>query len=129
MARNTWAISTSTDNGQSWTPDGAIYVPNESVSLTDIGTQSKVVLADGSQAFVTPETKYIKQPFVMRWMAIEEDDAFLNKIRNYCRNQSYCKITDHNADTYIGKFISHRQIWLSGIEDTYDIEVSFERHV
>lgn len=127
MARNSWTMHTSTDNGDNWDADGTIYVPNESMALDEKGTQTKIRLADGSNAFVTPETKYNIEPLLMRWMAIDEDDGIVAKVRDYCRNQTYCKITDHNADTYIGRFISCRRIWLSGVEDTLDIEVTFER--
>jgi len=125
MARNTWSMSTSTNNGSTWTSDGTIYRPNEALTLSLAGTQQTLNLADGSLAYLIPETKYHKGDVTFRWLSIAYSDGLRTKIENYVINQNYCKITDHNSNTLIGRFMSVRQVWLTGLEDTYDIEANF----
>jgi len=126
VSRNSWTIEDKTSG--SWVADGTIYRPNEDTSLSLVSTQTKINLANGSQAFVTPSTKYNLQPVVFRWLNIPDTDAFVNKIKNYVINQTYVRITDHNSDTYIGRFINLERLWLSGQDpDTYDLEAEFER--
>lgn len=127
MSRNTWTMYTSTDNGESWDSDGTIYRPNESLTLGIISTLQTVALANGDQGFITPETKYNRDGLTFRWLGIDEGDSLISKIDNYVINQNYCKIVDHNAAEYIGKFSAVRRVWLSGIEDSYDIEANFVR--
>jgi len=124
MGRNTWSVEKL--NG-TWANDGTIYRPNENVGLNLNATQSKVKLANGDVAYITAETKYNQEPIVFRWLDLAESDSMIDKVRNYVINQDYLRITDHNSDTYTGRFIYIQRVWLSGVEDTYDIEVGFER--
>jgi hypothetical protein len=125
MARNVWNIYK--DIADVWTADGTIYRPNENLELTLNATQARIDLADGSRSYMTPETKYNKESLLFRWLEIENTDTFWSKIETYVQTQDYLKIIDHLSNEYIGRFISIRRIWLSGVIDTYDFEAVFER--
>jgi len=124
MARNTWGVELW--SGTVWGSDGTIYRPNENLSIEIMGTQSKVALANGGNAFFTPETKYVPQDIVFQWFEIYPSDSFLNKIRDYVRNGSYLRITDHLSNPYYGKFVTIRRVWLKSVDDTFDIESTFQ---
>ena len=127
MSRNTWDIYTSTNNGSSWDADETIYRPNESLTLGLTSTLQAVNLANGDVGFLTPETKYNRDYLTLRWLALDEGDTLISKIENYVINQNYCKFVDHNTNEYIGKFSASRRVWLSGVDDSYDLEATFMR--
>jgi len=127
MDRGTWAVTYWT--GSTWASDGTIYRPNENVSVDLRSTQQKVNMADGSYGFFTPETKYTNEDMVFQFLEILESDTFRSKLENYIKNATYLKITTHLGEDLIGKFISCKRVWLKGVEDTYDIEVAFQRMV
>ncbi len=124
MARNTWNIEKK--NG-SYANDGTIYRPNDDVSVDLMSTQNKSRLANGSNVFVTPETKVSKQPLSFVWLEIPQSDSFRTKIEAYVTNGDYLRITTHLSETFIGRFINVQRVWLSGKEDTYDLQAAFER--
>lgn len=124
MARGTWSVEIW--NGATFVADGVIYRPNENLAIEITGTQGKVALANGDNAFFSPETKYVPQDLVFQWFEIYPSDAFLNKIRDYVKNGSYLKVTDHLTNIYYGKFMTMRRVWIKGVEDTFDIESTFQ---
>ena len=124
MARGTW--TTESWNGSQWVGETPMYRPNENMALEKQSTQSKIKLADGSNAFFIPETKYVREPMTMQFLEIEASDAFISRLSGYVENNTYLKITDHLGTTHTGKFISLRQVWLTGVGDTMDIETVFE---
>ena len=124
MARNSWNIEIW--NGSTWVSDSTIYRPNENLNIEITGTQSKVSLANGDNAFFTPETKYVPQDLVFQWFEIYPSDSFITKIRTYVQNGSYLKITDHLGNIFYGKFMNLRRVWLKGVEDTFDLESTFQ---
>ena len=123
MARNTWQIEKK--NG-TWANDGTIYRPNTDTDIGAVSTQIKLKLADGDQGFIMPSTKYIKNPISFEWLNIEESDSFRAKIEAYITNGDYLRITTHLSETFTGRFISVKRVWISGIEDAYDLEANFE---
>jgi hypothetical protein len=125
MARSSWTIEKLV--GISYVSDGSIYRPNESVTFEMTATQKRVALANGDSAFVTPETKYVKEPLTFTWLLIPESDGLKSKIENYVINQDYLRITNHLGEYYIGRFTQVRKLFLVGEEDTYEIEATFER--
>ena len=124
MARNSWNIEIW--NGATWVSDGSIYRPNENLNIEITGTQSKVQLANGDNAFFTPEVTYVPQDLVFQWLEIYPSDTFLNKIRDYVKNGSYLKLTDHLGNIYYGKFMNMRRVWLKSVTDTFDIESTYQ---
>ncbi len=127
MSRGTWAIYTSVDGGQNYTSDGFLYRPNADFEISTLSTQMKSKLADGSNAYIHPEIKYTKEPLTFTWQEISASDAFVSKIQTYIQNGTYLKITDHLSEDHIGKFTSLRRVWLSGKDDTVDLQAIFER--
>ena len=113
------------DSGGSWVADTAINRPNEDLILNRTSTQTKVNLANGDEAYITPSTKYRKEPMKLVWLY--DDGTIKSQIEGYVENQDYIKITDHNAVDYIGRFISVNSTWLVGVDtDKYDVEAMFE---
>ncbi len=125
MARSTWTIEEW--NGSSWVSDGTIYRPNQNADITVTSNQKKMPLADGSNAYVLPEILYSKEPITFFYLEIPETDTFRSKLENYVINQDYVRITTHLGETYTGRFLYAKRVWLTGTTDTYDLEVSFER--
>lgn len=107
--------------------DGTVPRSNEDLDLSLVSNQQKVILADGTPAFMTPETKAIKQPINLIWYL--QDETFLNIIQNYMINNDYLKIVTHIVDiTFIGRFISCNGKWLTAQNgDVFEIIASFER--
>ncbi len=124
MPRTSWLIEKNV-NG-SWINDGTIYAPNDSMNLDTTANMSENQLADGSKAFLTPEVKYLDDPISMTWLGLDYSDGIITKLRNYVKNLDYLRITDSKGETYIGKFTNIRRVWLSGIDDTIDIETTFK---
>ena len=124
MSRNGWNMEIW--NGNAFVADGSIYRPNENTNIEITGTQSKVQLANGDNAFFSPEVLYTPQDMVFQWFEISPTDAFLTKLSNYVKLGSYLKLTDHLGGIYYGKFMNLRRVWLKGVEDTFDIESVFQ---
>lgn len=128
MARLTWSIAIQ-QSGDNYTSDGTIYRPNDNLEIPKISTQQKRLGADGDKMFVNPSTKSNYDTMTFIWLELTSSD-FNNlraKIIGYMDNGDKVQITDHNSVTYEGYFISCKQVWISGVEDTEDLEVIFER--
>ena len=126
MSRNTWQVYVQNSAG-TWVLDETIYVPNnENLSMDESSTQNKQQMVDGSFAFITPETKYQKNPIQLNW--VEVDQTFMELIRDYFRNGDNLKIvTQVSGREFIGRFIQFTSNWLGGVEDVYDVDVVFEQ--
>lgn len=126
MSRTTWAIYV-LQSGNTWGADGTLYVPNnpEGLIFGMNATQQRVELADGSLAFIRPETLYQKQPLTFSWF--EMDVTFITKIQSYIVNGTTLKIvTNVGGREYIGRFIDFKPTWVTGEVDVYDLEALFE---
>lgn len=124
MSRGTWAVEK--EVAAVWTSDGTIYRPNESMTFDYVSTQTKISLADGSRAFMIPETRYNKEPLKFTWLEIPNTDSLKNKIQNYIINADYLRITTHLGDQLTGRFVTMSRVWLTNVTDTYDIACTFE---
>ena len=123
MARSSWNIYKKVAG--SWTLDGTIYKPNDSLDSLKITTQTKTLLADGNTAYITPATKYKDEPIAFVWYF--DDGTVKTKIEAYIDAQNDIKIIDQNSKEYIGRFTAINSTWLIGYDtDRYDIKVSFE---
>ncbi len=124
MPRGTWI--TQIKSGGSWISDGTIYRPNSDLAIRKISTQSKTKLADGSNAYISPAIKYTDEPLAFVWL--NDDGTTKTKVEGYITSRNDVKIIDHNANEYIGRFISIDPKWISGLaDDTYDIRAIFEQ--
>ena len=124
--RQSWNVEI-LESGNQYNADGSIYRTNEPLEIQLQSTQSKINLADGSQAFVAPEEKFIRQILIFTWLEIPETDAFRSKLENYVQNQDYIRITTHLGEQLTGRFISVNRVWLTGVVDTYDLRATFDR--
>lgn len=125
MARGTWTVQKW--NGNAWVADTPIYRPNSNTDITYTSTQQKIRLADGTNAFITPETVYDKEDITFEYLEIDPDDSFYTRIINYIKNGTYLTLTTHLNESIIGKFVSIKRVWLLGIEDTFDFQAVFQR--
>lgn len=125
MARTQWNVDILV--GSNFVFDGTIHAPNADFEVPRESTQTRSQLADGSDAFVFPETKSNKRPIKFIWEDV--DKTFVDQIDGYIENGDFLRITDHNAVEYFGRFIMHRPVWITGRVDSYDIEVTFEQIV
>lgn len=125
MSRGTWTIQKKVTS--TWTADGTIYRPNENLVLNTQSTQKKVTLADGSEAYYTPSTKYLSAPMTFIWQALPV--AFVTKLKAYITNQNDIKIIDHDSVEYVGRFLTLEAMWLVGTEDSqeYNVTATFEQ--
>ncbi len=112
------------ESGNTYTDDGTIPRPNQQLESKRSSTIQKVQVADGSNAYVTPETKFLRQPFTMFFA--DTTTAFRTKIENYITNGDTVRITTHNGETFTGKFVDMSRIWLTGVDDEFDVQVTFE---
>jgi hypothetical protein len=123
-----WSIYKYNTGTLTWDADGTIPHPNADLDVDMVSTQQKISLADGSFAYVSPETKFDRTPLSMTW--IYQDQTFKDKLEAYMTNSDYLKIVTHLGSgyyTFIGKFISIKSKWLVGVEpDAFDIDAVFE---
>lgn len=126
MAISFWTVSYQASGGL-WVTDGNLPRPNANLNYETISTQTKVQLSDGSNAYITPEVKYLKSPMIFSWYF--DDGTYKTKIENYMKNNEYLKITTHLGVDLIGKFIGLKASHLVGESpDSYDLEAIFEVH-
>lgn len=121
--RSEWSIEYQS-SGLLWIADGTIYTPNDNFARELISTQTTVILANGSKAYVTPEIKYNYGTISFIWY--DDDGTMKDKISSYITNQEKLRITTALSEQIIGKFISLRYTLLLGIDTTYDLEAVFE---
>ncbi len=108
-----------------WTDEGdTIYRPNSDLSVERFSTQVRTVLADGSYAYITPETKANTNVLKMAWAYLPK--TYKDQIETYVNNLYDLKITDHNATVYYGRFINIKSNWLAGHTDRYDVTAEFQ---
>lgn len=119
---NTYVLNS---DGVTWDLDGTVPAANENLESEYISTQQKIKLADGSNGFITPETKRIKEPITIYWA--ETTSALRTKIENYMLDGDKIKIVTHLSEEFIGRFLSMKRVWFSGVEDSFDVQVVFER--
>ncbi len=123
MSRNTWTCQIK--SGGSWTSDGTIFRPNDSISISKTSTQNQTALADGNIAYVTPSIKYRDGAVTFIWYW--DDGTVKAKIEGYINGQNDVKIIDHNSREYVGRFLAINSQWIAGLDnDKYDIRATLE---
>ena len=124
MATYDWSVAV-WESGNTYTPDDSFPRPNEDMETKRLSTISKIKLANGSNAFITPETKYTKESFSMFWA--DTTTVFRTQLEGYITNGDKIKITTHSGEEFIVKILDYIRVWFSGIEDSYDIQVTMEQ--
>lgn len=122
---STWNIYLR-ESGTTYTLDGTIPRPNMDMETRRLSNMSKIRLADGANAFVTPEHTYVKEPFEM--VFIRASSTLRTRFEDYMINGDKIRIETHTGETFTGKIIDYKRIWLTGVEpDEYDLSVTFEQ--
>lgn len=113
-------------DGSSWDSDGTIPIPQLDMNEQVFSNQQKIILADGSKAFQSPEIKYSYEPLIFSWRY--QDETVKNKITNYILDYDYLKVDTHiSGKSFIGRFIEINPLWLVGQEpDAWHIDAIFE---
>jgi len=109
-----WNIYVWNSDTLSWDLDGTLDRPNHDFSEGEtVSTQQRVILENGSDAYMTPDTKYIRQPLQMSWDY--KSQTLRDQILGYIEADSYLKIETHVAGIeYIGQFTDVQPLWLVG---------------
>lgn len=119
-----WLVYLQTSN-YGWAADTAFPRPNENLETQIVSTQTKGRLADGSNVFITPENKRVKEAFGMTF--IDTTTALRTQIENYMINGDTIKIVTHTGEEFIGRIIDMKRVWFVGtFSDEYDIQIMFE---
>jgi hypothetical protein len=122
MAISYWSIYKLASDNITYNLDGTIPRPNQDLETEFTSTRQKVALANGASAFVSPETKSVKQPFTMFFA--DTTAALRTQLQGYIDSDNTVKIVTHTAENLIGKFTSMKRVWLTGVEpDSYDVQV------
>jgi hypothetical protein len=121
-----WSISI-WQSGNSFVADGFINRPNQDLETKRISNLQIIKLANGSEAFMQPETKYFKDTFSMFFA--NTTSAFRTKIENYIVNGDKVKIVTHDSQTFYGFFIDINRVWFSGQTDTFDCALTFKESI
>lgn len=122
MARTYWDVYY--DIGAGWVADGTLPRPNDTLTYNYSSTQTTVQLADGSKAYISPETKSNKETITFVWYW--DDGTYKTKIENYINNNTYLRIVTHVPVHLVGRFTSLRASHVVGLDDSYDLEATFE---
>ena len=113
------------ESGSTYTSDGTIPRPNQNLETSLVSNLQIIKLADGSEAFMYPETKYLKGTLTMFFA--DTTSVFRTQIEGYITNGDKVKITTHTAEDIIGRFIDYKRVWFTGIDDAYDVMVTFKQ--
>jgi nitrous oxide reductase len=128
MSRTLWTVYKQTGSGGSWElSTDVFYTPNEQLEKDKTSTLTAVKLANGSNAVVSPETKYNLEPLVLTFLAIDNTDTFIDNLDSYIENQTFLKLIDAHGNEMTGIFTGLKEVWLLGDADTKDYQTTFLR--
>lgn len=126
QSRTRWYIDTY--NGSTWTLQADyVYAPNANFSIGYTATQAKVNLADGGLGYINPEVEYQREDLTFQWLEIPLADGMQTRVENHVKAQTILRITDSLGTQYTGTFVRVNRVWLSGTDNTYDVEAVFSR--
>jgi len=118
-----WSVYVHEESGSQWIFSEYINRPNQDMNTEEISTMQSTQLAEGSQGFITPEIKYLKQPFQMFFANTTSD--FRNLLYGYLRNGTKIKLITHDNQEFIGKITNISRVWFSGRTEWFDLQVTF----
>lgn len=121
-----WAVYV-WDSGSTYTFDAYMYRPNKDLETTIVSNMQVIKLADGSEAYIQPENKYIRGNINMYFA--ETTSAYRSQIENYIINGEKVKIVTHDSQIIYGYFIDMNRVWFAGQESSFDIAVVFKQTV
>ena len=109
-----------------WVADGTINRPNEALTEEFVSNQQRVLLSNGEDAYMTPETYLVKNGITFQWYWTST--TLKDKIIAYITDHTYLKLTTHiSGKTFIGRFVSCRPEWMVGQDpDKWSVTADFE---
>jgi hypothetical protein len=116
-----WMVYVYEESGGTWQFSSYINRPNQDMNTEEISTMQSNQLADGSQGFITPETKYLKSPFQMYFANVTSE--FRTLLYGYLRNGIKIKLITHDNQEFIGKITNISRVWFSGRISWFDLNV------
>lgn len=119
-----WLVYTINSDGVNWDADTNLIRPNQDLENQIISTIQTIKLANGSEAYVTPETKSNKGTLSFFWA--NTTSTFRSKIESYMTSGKKIKIVTHDNQTLIGRFIDYKRVWFSGEDSAFDISATFK---
>jgi len=117
-----WMVYVYEESGGTWQFSSYIKRPNQDMNTEEMSTMQSTQLADGSNGFITPETKYLKSPFQMFFANTTSD--FRTLLYGYFRNGTKIKLITHNSEQYIGKITNISRVYFSGRVEWMDLQVT-----
>jgi hypothetical protein len=118
-----WMVYVYEESGGSWVFDSNISRPNQDMNTEEVSNMQTIPLSTGENGFVTPETKYLKQPFQMFFANTTSD--FRTLLYGYSRNGTKIKLITHDNQEFIGKITNISRVWFSGRTEWMDLQVTF----
>jgi len=119
-----WLIYTINSDGVNWDADTNLIRPNQDLENQIISTIQTIKLANGGEAYVTPETKSNKGVISFFWA--NTTSTFRSKIESYMNLGKKIKIITHDNQTLIGRFMDYKRVWFSGEDSAFDISATFK---
>jgi len=124
MSRTTWTVYEE-GSGDSWDLLTTIVVPNANMTEDVVSTMTKLTLASGNTARLTPEQLYLSQPLSMNWVYISGTTLYDNLL-SWVNTGKYLKIsTNLSGEEFIGYFTSVRRIWVVA-QSEWQITAAFD---
>jgi hypothetical protein len=117
-----WMVYVYEESGGSWQFSSYINRPNQDMNTEEVSTMQTIPLSTGENGFVTPETKYLKQPFQMFFANTTSE--FRTLLYGYFRNGTKIKLITHNSEEYIGKITDISRVYFSGRVEWMDLQVT-----
>ena len=85
-----------------------------------------VQLANGSRAFISPDTKFNDENLMFMWYF--DDGTVKTLVEGYIESSNDLRITDQDGNIYYGRFINIEAIWKVGLDDDrYDVRATFSQ--
>ncbi len=119
-----WTIYVIESDGVSWAVDTSLPRPNSDIEKQINSTIQTITLANGGEAYVTPEVRRNKGSIEFFWA--DTTATFRNQIEEYINFGEKVKIITHDNQIIYGRFMSYRRVWFAGNTSMFDISVTFK---
>lgn len=119
-----WTIYCINSDGTTWSLDSSLPRPNQDQEKHITSTIQTVKLANGGEAFITPEVRRNKGTLNFFWA--DTTATFRNQIETYINFGEKVKIITHDNQTIYGRFMDYTRVWFTGDTSQFDITVTFK---
>jgi hypothetical protein len=119
-----WTIYVINSDGTTWSLDTSLPRPNQNIEKQINSTVQTITLANGGEAYITPEIRRTKGSIEFFWA--DTTAAFRNQIEEYINFGEKVKIVTHDNQIIYGRFMSYIRVWFAGSVSQFDISVTFK---